>query len=158
MAEYIRKIISAIDEATDNVDEDTAKILKKDMKKYEKLLYQAKKDFSSLVTFFEIFANVNRIGILQHLSEKSPSTWNNIENNLKLNPKTQADQLRILQRCGMVKNFGRGIGYEITAPGRKSLKVFYDSTKKLMSRLVKMGYDFPMLNEEDRKVVYKEFS
>jgi len=115
-------------------------------------------DIHILTTFLHIFASKKRYRLLYYLYEKDcPVVWNKMLSDLKFNPNTLNQHLKILKSFGMV-NHDRRHGSKITDYGKDSFELVNRTLNEMISRLVEVDYEFPLLNEEERRQVYKMFS
>lgn len=69
------------------------------------------------VAVLKAFANGTRLHIIQQLLEK-PRTWTQLMFELKLNPKSLRDHLKILQDTGIV-TVNKPHGYKMTEVGKE---------------------------------------
>jgi len=116
-----------------------------------------KEEIGYITSFFHIFSNANRYSILLYLCKDDYSLWNEIIFDLELNPKTLRDHSKILKSKGMVEHY-RGRGFKTTNLGKRSVDIFEKTMEQLFRRLVKMGFDFPLLTPEEKEYIYEKLS
>jgi len=86
-----------------------------------------KGQITGLLNQAKVFKNLKRYEILRYLCESGPAVWTDILFELRMNPKSVSDHLKVLQSRGMVERAGpqRGYGFRATEYGRRSLNFLY---------------------------------
>ena len=94
-----------------------------------------------VIDFMRVFASEKRLILLKYLIEKDCLVvWTDIMFDLRLNPKTQRNQLKILQEYKMVEHVQRH-GFKVTAYGKRSFKLITGICEEAFRHMKEAGFD-----------------